>query len=202
MTCQWTDCALPIVASAALIQDRRRQQLIYLCQDHAEAFRTASFAASFQSHFSCADAGWSSFDVFLLFHGADRSTLWLRDLNASRCIGFTTGPAEGYSLQSRLGVSIPPIPTCHGALVNVVQEFGASIKRLRVRDFSNGPSYLVLHCEAVIEHAGRELKVAIKASDMFALALETRAPIVLRDDLIDKLPRFGAGSSGGLWLPG
>jgi bifunctional DNase/RNase len=202
MTCQWTDCALESVASAALIQDRRRQQLVYLCQDHTEAFRKASFAAPFQSHFTCADAGWSSFDVFLLFHGADRSILWLRDVKTSRCIGFTTGPAEGYSLQARLGIIAPPTPSCHGVLANVAHELGGSIARLRVNDFSNGPSYLVLHCAIFIEHAVRTLEVAIKASDMFALALETQAPIVVRDGLIDRLPRFAAGSSGGLWLPG
>jgi bifunctional DNase/RNase len=72
--------------------------------------------------------------------------------------------------------------------------------RILIKDFEHGPRYLVLKCALVIEQLDKVHNVAIKASDAFALAIETKSPIVIRQELIERLPIFSPATNGGLYL--
>ena len=127
--------------------------------------------------------------------------MWLRQVNGNGAIGFTTGPAEGYSLQGRLGVDNPLIPSPHGAFVNLAHKLGGEIKRIVVKDCAPGDRYLVMYCVVSVERDGRLIEVAVKASDAFAIALETQAPIIVRQQLLQDMPRYAEEGDGGLFVP-
>jgi bifunctional DNase/RNase len=193
--CAWQGCLLAPVVSAGAIQRRRRDRLLFLCKEHATEYRQACFAASFASDCRCAEVGYTAFDAFLVFHWADHSTLWFREVGGRRGIGFVTGPAEGYSLQARLGAEPPPIPSVHGVLVSVANLLGGKVNRIVVKNFFTD-RYLVIQCALVLEQGSKCIEVPVKASDAFAIAIETTAPIIVRTDMLERLPQYREGSGG------
>ena len=199
MSCQWPECTEESSTSAAVIRNRKREELTYFCQMHANQYRDTWLTAPFSSRFISGDSRYVPFDIYLVFHNAERSTLWLREINGGRAIGFTTGPAEGYSLQARLGVDGPQVLSPHRAIVDAVQELGGSVRQIQVNDFVDSARYLVIKCALQLLHGTREVEVELKASDAFALAVESTAPLVVLEDLLRKLPVFKDDGRGGLF---
>jgi hypothetical protein len=129
MSCAWPDCEQESSMSAGILRNRKRERLSYYCSRHADNYRDACFAVEFPSPYLLNESGYISFDLFLVFHGGDRSVLWFREIGGERGIGFVTGPAEGYSLQARLGVETPGVLSSHSAWLEVVQRLGGYVNR-------------------------------------------------------------------------
>jgi bifunctional DNase/RNase len=201
MNCQWADCNRPSMASGSFVHLRKRRDFIFLCDQHTIDFQEHCLSRPYQEQFDEPISGFALFNVCIVVHGAHSTMLWIRDVQSARAIGFMTGPAEGYLLQARLGISTPPIDTSQSALVRTIDILGGRIRNLVVSDYSMTPGYLVLHCALEIDKDGKRYTIEIKASDAFAIALECSAQLLVREKLLEVMPRFVDGGTGGLWTP-
>ncbi len=199
--CVWPECNDRYTTSAARIRHRRRSSMHWYCDRHAIDFCAKSLLEPFDSQYITNEPGFVAFDLLLIFHSSYSAMFWLRESCGLRALGFTSGPDAGYALQSRLEWSPPPAPTAHGTIVNVLHKLGGKLLSIIVHECELGERYFVLHCALSIDHEGRRFQIPVKASDAFAIALESTAPVLVSQRVLDKAPRYRPGMDGGLHSP-
>ncbi len=106
----------------------------------------------------------------------------LRAVEGDETLPIQIGVAEATAILTALqGVSMPR-PMTHDLLATVVHTLGGSIEKVEVVDLREGTFYGVLH----IRKGGGVVKVDSRPSDAIALALRTRAPIYVADEVFRK----------------
>jgi bifunctional DNase/RNase len=82
-----------------------------------------------------------------------------------------------------------------------VHKLGGKLQSIIVHECEPGERYFVLHCALSIDHEGRRFQIPLKASDAFAVALETTSPILVSQRVLKKAPHYRPGMDGGLHNP-
>src|SRR3984885_13264249 len=105
----------------------------------------------------------------------------LRDKNGHRVLPIWVGLFEANAIALQIENVATPRPMTHDLLRNVIQDLRASAQKVVVCDLQENTFYALI----CLSLDGRTLAIDARPSDAIALALRTRAPIFVEDDVID-----------------
>jgi len=97
-------------------------------------------------------------------------------------IPILIGGAEAAAIALELEGKKPPRPITHDLLKNVLDAFGAQLKRVVICDLKEQTYFARIY----LDTKDGELDIDARPSDAIALALRTQAPIYISEDVAEK----------------
>ena len=105
----------------------------------------------------------------------------LRDERHSDVLPIWVGAAEGNAIRMVLESQVPPRPMSHDLIQSVADHLGIKMSHVVVTDVKSNTYYATIHLMV----NGVERTIDSRPSDAIALALRTRAPILVEETVID-----------------
>lgn len=105
----------------------------------------------------------------------------LKDVHSDVMLPIWVGPYEANSIASEIEKVSPQRPMTHDLLRNVINQFGASVKRVVVTELRDNTFYAVIE----ITLADRAILIDARPSDAIALALRVDCPIFVREEVVE-----------------
>ena len=106
----------------------------------------------------------------------------LRDADGQRVLPIWVGPAEANAIALQIENLSPPRPMTHDLLRDVVGALGVTVQRVIISDLKGSTYYAYLE----LRQGEDVILVDARPSDALALAARTRAPIFVRDSVLDQ----------------
>ncbi|GAB4462852.1 MAG: hypothetical protein OHK0029_30510 [Armatimonadaceae bacterium] len=114
--------------------------------------------------------------------GPPRQTYVLLRDNRGRRAPIFIGPFESLAIQMALEGTNPERPLTHDLLRTVIERMGGKVERITIDDLWQGTFY----AKITVARAGSEsVDIDCRPSDAIAIALRTRAPIYMAEDVIE-----------------
>ena len=104
----------------------------------------------------------------------------LRDENGQRVLPIWVGVFEANAIALQIENVQTPRPMTHDLLKNVIDDLRGHVDRIVVCELKENTFYARIHMSA----NGRAFEVDARPSDAIALALRTRSPIFVEEDVI------------------
>ncbi len=105
----------------------------------------------------------------------------LRDQDGQRVLPIWVGIFEANAIALQIENVTTPRPMTHDLLRNVIQDLKATVDRIVVCDVQDNTFYALIH----LTREGQAMTIDARPSDAIALALRTRAPIFVEENVID-----------------
>jgi bifunctional DNase/RNase len=105
----------------------------------------------------------------------------LQEEHGPRALPIWIGTAEASSIASQINNQQPPRPNFHDLAQRVIQKLDAEVERVVVTELRGGTYYGVL----TLRSGGRRIDIDVRPSDGIAVALRTRAPILVRASVFE-----------------
>jgi uncharacterized protein len=106
----------------------------------------------------------------------------LEDLDAQRVLPIWIGAFEANAIALTIENVPTPRPMTHDLIKNFLAKLDIAVERIVVTDVRNNTFYAAIHCRR-----GDDMVVIdSRPSDAIALALRTRSPIFVEDDVVRK----------------
>jgi bifunctional DNase/RNase len=105
----------------------------------------------------------------------------LRDQDGQRILPIWVGVHEANAIALQIENIQTPRPMTHDLLKNVIQDLRAAVDRIVVCDLKENTFFALIH----LQTAGGPVAIDARPSDAIALALRTRAPIMVDEQVID-----------------
>ena len=105
----------------------------------------------------------------------------LRDEHDQRVLPIWVGVFEANAIALQIENVHTPRPMTHDLLRNVIQDLRATVERVVVCDVKDNTFFALIH----LDTPGGHVAVDARPSDAIALALRTRAPIMVDEKVID-----------------
>ncbi len=106
----------------------------------------------------------------------------LKDIDSERYLPIWIGPCEADAITVELQEVEVARPLTHDILTNVIQELGADVSHILVRDLRDDVFYAFI----VLDQNGTRLEVDTRPSDALAVAVRVSVPIFVEDDVMDQ----------------
>lgn len=104
----------------------------------------------------------------------------LADDDLQRLLPIYVGPFEANAIATQLQGSEFPRPLTHDLMRTLVEELGYELSQVSITELRDSTFFAVLHLEGM----GRTLELDARPSDAIALALRTRSPIFVADEVV------------------
>ncbi|HVK03135.1 MAG TPA: bifunctional nuclease family protein [Armatimonadaceae bacterium] len=118
--------------------------------------------------------------------GPPKQTFVLLRDNRGRKAPIFIGPFETMAIQMALEGPSPERPMTHDLLKNVIDRLGGSVERITIDDLWQGTFYAKV---TVQQQDGQYADIDARPSDAIALALRTRSPIYMAEQVIEDAAR-------------
>jgi hypothetical protein len=105
----------------------------------------------------------------------------LKDKDGERVLPIWVGIFEANAIALQIENVATPRPMTHDLLRNVISDLDGSVERVVVSDLKDNTFYAVIHLTV----RGERVAIDARPSDAIALALRTRAPILVEEAVID-----------------
>jgi bifunctional DNase/RNase len=105
----------------------------------------------------------------------------LRDKEGQRVLPIWVGPAEAQAIAMQIENVPTQRPMTHDLLKNVIEDLKASVEKIVVCDLKDNTFYALIYLSA----GGEAVVVDSRPSDAIALALRTKSPIYVEEQVID-----------------
>ena len=105
----------------------------------------------------------------------------LRDKDGQRVLPIWVGIFEANAIALQIENIATPRPMTHDLLRNVIQDLNATVQKVVVCDLQENTFYALIY----LLIAGDTMAIDARPSDAIALALRTRAPILVEEKVID-----------------
>ena len=106
----------------------------------------------------------------------------LRDADGQRVLPIFVGPAEANAIALQIENLAPPRPMTHDLLRDVVGALGVTVSRVIISDLKASTYYAYLE----LKQGSDVILVDARPSDALALAARTRAPIFVRQSVLEQ----------------
>lgn len=106
----------------------------------------------------------------------------LKDEGETRLLPIWIGVMEAGAIAAALEEITPPRPMTHDLMAKLIEELGAKVLRVEVTKIENNTFY----AEITINFATRMMDIDSRPSDAIALALRTKTPIHVADEVLQK----------------
>jgi uncharacterized protein len=104
----------------------------------------------------------------------------LRDLDGGRVLPIWVGVFEANAIALQIENVQTPRPMTHDLLKNVLEDLEAQVERVVVCELRENTFYAAIH----LRMQGQAIVVDARPSDAIALALRTRSPIFVEEEVI------------------
>jgi hypothetical protein len=105
----------------------------------------------------------------------------LKDKQGERVLPIWVGIFEANAIALQIENVATPRPMTHDLLRNVITDLDGRVERIVVSDLKDNTFYAVIHLLV----RGDRVAIDARPSDAIALALRTRAPILVEESVID-----------------
>jgi bifunctional DNase/RNase len=113
---------------------------------------------------------------------SNRFVVILKDDTYHRWLPIVVGPAEAQAIALQLEKVVPPRPMTHDLLKNVLESIKVNVTRVVVNDLKENTYYATID----VKRNGSQTKIDARPSDAIALALRTKAPIFVEEEVMRK----------------
>ena len=90
------------------------------------------------------------------------------------------GAAEGHAIKLALDTTLTPRPMSHDLIKSFMEHLSVTVRRVVIGDVRNSTYYATVY----LENNGVERTVDARPSDAISLALRTRAPLYVSEDVL------------------
>ena len=90
------------------------------------------------------------------------------------------GAAEGHAIKLALDTTLTPRPMSHDLIKSFMEHLSVSVRRVVIGDVKNSTYYATVY----LENNGVERTVDARPSDAISLALRTRSPLYVTEDVL------------------
>jgi uncharacterized protein len=115
----------------------------------------------------------------------------LKDKDGDRVLPIWVGVFEANAIALQIENVSTPRPMTHDLLRNIITDLDGRVDRVVVSDLKDSTFFAVIHLTVKRE----EIAVDARPSDAIALALRTRAPILVEESVIDNAKTVEFGST-------
>ena len=105
----------------------------------------------------------------------------LKDLQGDRVLPIWVGIFEANAIALQVENIATPRPMTHDLLRNIINDLDGRVDRVVVSDLKDNTFFAIIHLTV----RGEAVAVDARPSDAIALALRTRAPILVEESVID-----------------
>ena len=105
----------------------------------------------------------------------------LRDKDGQRVLPIWVGVFEANAIALQIENVATPRPMTHDLLRNIIADLDGQVDRVVVCDLKDNTFYAVIHLTV----RGERVAIDARPSDAIALALRTRSPILVEENVID-----------------
>ena len=105
----------------------------------------------------------------------------LKTAHANRFLPIWIGHPEASAILAKLQESETPRPMTHDLFTTALNDLGGEVVRISVTEMREGTFY----ARILIERGSEEIELDARPSDAIALALRSKAPIFVADDVIE-----------------
>jgi uncharacterized protein len=105
----------------------------------------------------------------------------LKTAHANRFLPIWIGHPEASAILAKLQESDTPRPMTHDLFTTALNDLGGEIVRISVTEMREGTFY----ARILIERGSDEIELDARPSDAIALALRSKAPIFVADEVIE-----------------
>jgi len=105
----------------------------------------------------------------------------LRDSEGDKVLPIWVGVFEANAIALQIENIQTPRPMTHDLLRNVIQDLQATVEKVVVYDLKENTFYAMIH----LQTSAGPVTIDARPSDAIALALRTRAPILVDEKVID-----------------
>jgi bifunctional DNase/RNase len=110
----------------------------------------------------------------------------LKDKQGERVLPIWVGIFEANAIALQIENIATPRPMTHDLLRNVIRDLDGTVERVVVCDLKENTFYAVIYMRV----RGETIAIDARPSDAIALALRTRAPILVEEAVIDSAKPF------------
>jgi hypothetical protein len=121
----------------------------------------------------------------ILEHKTQQNIVILREAEGERILPIWIGSGEAQAIRRILSEESFPRPLTHDLIHIVIEGFKAKITRVVIADLRENTFYASIF----VEREGEVLSIDARPSDSIALALRSKAPIFVNEDLLQPPPR-------------
>ena len=114
----------------------------------------------------------------------------LKDKDGDRVLPIWVGLFEANAIALQIENVATPRPMTHDLLRNIITDLEGRVDRIVVSDLKENTFYAVVHLTV----RGERVAVDARPSDAIALALRTRAPIMVEETVIENAKNVDFGS--------
>ncbi|HET9193540.1 MAG: bifunctional nuclease family protein [Vicinamibacterales bacterium] len=114
----------------------------------------------------------------------------LKDKDGDRVLPIWVGLFEANAIALQIENVATPRPMTHDLLRNIITDLDGRVDRIVVSDLKENTFYAVVHLTV----RGERVAVDARPSDAIALALRTRAPIMVEETVIENAKNVDFGS--------
>jgi uncharacterized protein len=114
----------------------------------------------------------------------------LRELDGVRVLPIWIGPGEAMAIQRLVTEDPFPRPLTHDLIALVLEGLKAKVARVVIADLREGTFYATI----IIEREGGLLSIDARPSDSIAVALRTKAMILVNEELLQAPPEQEEGA--------
>jgi bifunctional DNase/RNase len=105
----------------------------------------------------------------------------LKDKDGDRVLPIWVGIFEANAIALQIENVATPRPMTHDLLRNIIADLDGQVDRVVVCDLKDNTFYAVIHLTV----RGERVAIDARPSDAIALALRTRSPILVEENVID-----------------
>jgi bifunctional DNase/RNase len=107
----------------------------------------------------------------------------LREPEGNRAVFIWIGLLEANAISMPLEQQQPPRPMTHDLIISVLEEMRVQVERVTITDMRNATYYATLD----LRDGDDRTSIDCRPSDAIAVALRSRSPIYIGEDLLDRL---------------
>ena len=115
----------------------------------------------------------------------------LKDKEGDRVLPIWVGVFEANAIALQIENVSTPRPMTHDLLRNIITDLDGRVDRVVVSDLKDNTFFALIHLTV----KGEGIAIDARPSDAIALALRTRAPILVEESVIDNAKTVEFGSS-------
>ncbi len=107
----------------------------------------------------------------------------LKDRNSSKAMPIWIGEAEAMSIALELQGQAFPRPLSHDLMKRLLEALGGTLEKVVISSIQEGTFYATLYVRTA---SGEVKEIDARPSDSVALALRTRSPIYIADEVFEQ----------------
>jgi bifunctional DNase/RNase len=116
----------------------------------------------------------------------------LKEIEGEQTLPIWIGLLEATAIASEIeGVTFSR-PMTHDLVKNILDKTDTKVKRIEICDLRDNTYYAIIH----VTSQGKALSIDSRPSDALAIALRTRAPIFVSDEVLKKSKQIEASTEG------